>query len=35
VLGNVFFGLEAKGRPTLDAEAKGRWLIGLVGLAAA
>jgi NitT/TauT family transport system ATP-binding protein len=32
VLGNVLFGLEAKGRPPLDAEAKGRWLIGLVGL---
>lgn len=32
VLGNVLFGLEAKGRAPLDAEAKGRWLIGLVGL---
>ena len=32
VLGNVLFGLQAKGRPPLDAEAKGRWLIRLVGL---
>jgi NitT/TauT family transport system ATP-binding protein len=32
VLGNVLFGLEAKGRPPLDAEAKGHWLIRLVGL---
>jgi NitT/TauT family transport system ATP-binding protein len=32
VLGNVLFGLEAKGRPLLDAEAKAHWLIRLVGL---
>jgi NitT/TauT family transport system ATP-binding protein len=32
VLGNVLFGLEAKGRPPFDAEAKGHWLIRLVGL---
>jgi NitT/TauT family transport system ATP-binding protein len=32
VLGNVLFGLEAKGCPPLDAEAKGHWLIRLVGL---
>ncbi len=32
VLGNVHFGLEARGRPALDAEAKAHWLIRLVGL---
>jgi NitT/TauT family transport system ATP-binding protein len=32
VSGNVHFGLEAKGRPPLDAEAKTHWLIRLVGL---